>query len=104
MEEKSDISVLVDMPLEQFKEELVKQNTNIGVASNMILLLNAIYEDLKQRKDLVLDLVFNEGRDKEDPEIKKSLEGLYALMTKVELKITHLQEYKKGLIDLDKTP
>ena len=92
------------MPLEQFKEELVKQNTNIGVASNMILLLNAIYEDLKQRKDLVLDLVFNEGRDKEDPEIKKSLEGLYALMTKVELKITHLQEYKKGLIDLDKTP
>lgn len=98
---QSMLGAIIDMPQEQFEEELVKQKTNIGTVNNLILTLTSVYNDFKQRKDAVLELVFNGTRDKEDPEIKKSLEGLYAEMTKLELKITHLKERQKALIDLD---
>lgn len=101
---QSMLGAIIDMPQEQFEEELIKQKTNIGTVNNLILTLESVYGDFRQRKDSVLDLVFKGVKDKDDPEVKKALDGLYAEMTKLELKITHLKNRQKDLIDLDNTP
>lgn len=101
---QSMLGAIIDMPQEQFEEELIKQKTNIGTVNNLILTLESVYGDFRQRKDSVLDLVFKGVKDKDDPEVKKALDGLYAEMTKLELKITHLKKRQKDLIDLNNTP
>ena len=103
-EEKSMIGRIVDMPMEDFKRELVRQKVNIGVMNNLILNLEGSYAELKSRKDSVLDLVFKGMKSKDDPEITKSLEGLYAEMTKIEQKVVYLKQRVKELVDVDKTP
>lgn len=97
---QSMIGAIIDMPLDEFKEELVKQKTNIGTMNNLIMYFNSIYADLKTRKDGIINLVVKEGRSKEDPEIKTALNGLYAEMVKIEEKLLYLNEKVKELIDL----
>lgn len=99
--EKSVLGRIVDMSLEDFEKELVKQKVNIGVINNLIMLLSATYHDLVQRKDGVLDLVFKGVKKKE--EVQPIVEGLYAEMTKLEQKITLLKEKSKKLMDLGNT-
>lgn len=91
---------VVDLPLADFERELKEQKVNIGMINNLILNLESIYFELRTRKDAVLDLVFKGGRDKDDPEIKKALDGLYAEMIKVEQKITYLKQRREELIDV----
>lgn len=98
------IGNIIDLPLEDFEKELVRQKVNIGTINNLILNLEGAYFELRTRKDAVLDLVFKSGKSKDDPEIKKSLDGLYAEMIKVEQKITYLKQRSKELINVDKTP
>lgn len=95
---------IIDLSLEDFEKELKEQKVNIGTMNNLILNLESAYFELRVRKDAVLDLVFKGGKSKDDPEIKKSLDGLYAEMTKVEQKITYLKQRVKELINVDKTP
>ena len=103
-EEKSMIGKIVDLPLKDFEKELIEQKVNIGTINNLILNLEGVYYELRTRKDSVLNLVFKGGKSKDDPEIKKSLDGLYAEMIKVEQKITYLKQRSKELINVDKTP
>ncbi len=98
--EATMIGKIIDLPLEDFKAELVRQRVNIGTMNNLILNLSGAYNELRMRKDGVLDLVFKGGKSKDDPEIKKTLDGLYAEMTKVEQKITYLKERVKELVDV----
>lgn len=93
----STLGQIVDMPFEQFKEEVVKQKINIGVTNNLILMLSSAYYELKNRKEAVLDLVFTNKKTKE--EVKPVLDGLYAEMTKLEQKITYLKERSKDLLN-----
>ena len=95
---------IIDLSLEDFEKELVNQKVNIGTMNNLILNLEGAYFELRTRKDAVLDIVFKGGKSKDDPEIKKALDGLYAEMTKTEQKITYLKQRVKELIDVDKTP
>lgn len=95
--EVSTLGQIVDMPFEQFKEEVVKQKVSIGVINNLILMLSSAYHELKNRKEAVLDLVFTNKKTKE--EVKPALDGLYAEMTKLEQKITYLKERSKDLLD-----
>lgn len=97
----SMLGCIIDLPFEDFKIKLEEQKVNIGVNNNLILLLSATYNDLRQRKEAVLDLVFTGNKSKE--EVKFALEGLYAEMTKLEQKITYLKERSKKLLDLDNT-
>ena len=101
-EQPSMIGRIIDLPLEDFKAELALQKVNIGTMNNLILNLEAMYYELRTRKDGILNLVFNNVKSKEDPEIKKALDGLYAEMTKIEIKVTYLKERVKELIDVDK--
>lgn len=88
---------IIDMPLEEFEKELVEQKVNIGTINNLILNLESIYYELRVRKDKILEIAFS---DKDNPDIKKALEGLYAEMTKTELKITYLKQKSKELLDV----
>lgn len=92
---------VIDLPFEEFKKELEVQKVNIGVNNNLILLLTSIYNDLRSRKEAVLDLVFTGKNTKE--EVKPALEGLYAEMTKLEQKIVYLKERSEKLLDVDNT-
>lgn len=95
------IGAIVDMSLSDFERELKRQKANLGTINNLILHLEAVYADLRSRKDGVLDLVFKQGHSKDEPNIKKALEGLYAEMTKTEQKIVYLKQKREKLINLD---
>ena len=99
--EQSMLGHIIDLPFEDFKKELEVQKVNIGVNNNLILLLTSTYNDLRNRKEAVLDLVFTGKKSKD--EVKPVLEGLYAEMTKLEQKITYLKERSKKLLDVDNT-
>jgi hypothetical protein len=101
---QSMMGKIIDLPLDEFKAELIKQKVNIGTMNNLILNLESIYYDLRKRKDAVLDLVFKGLRNREDPDIQKSLDGIYAEMTKIEQKVVYLKELVGKLVDVDKTP
>ena len=102
--EKSMIGEIIDMPLEDFEDELVKQKVNVGTMNNLILNLESVYYELRMRKDGVIKLVTDGKKLKDDLEITSALNGLYAEMTKVEQKIVYLKERTKELMNVDKTP
>lgn len=103
-EYQSIMGKIIDLPLEEFKAELIKQKVNIGTMNNLILNLESIYYDLRRRKDAVLDLVFKGLKSKEDLDVQKSLDGIYAEMTKIEQKVTYLKETIERLVNVDETP
>ena len=89
------IGYIVDMPFEDFKEELVKQKVSVGVMNNLILLMESIYFDFRNRKEALIKLVFENRLTKEETE--KAINGLYAEMTKLEQKIVYLKDRVKEL-------
>lgn len=101
-QEETMLGKIIDMSLADFEKELIEQKVNIGTINNLILNLESVYYELSSRKEAVLNLVFKYGRDKNDPEIKKSLDGLYAELIKVEQKITYLKQRSLELINVDK--
>lgn len=100
--QKSMIGKIVDLSLEDFEKELIEQKVNIGTINNLILNLEAVYHDMRTRKDIIIQSSF-EGRIDKDT-AQKSVNGLYAEMIKVEQKITYLKQRSKELINVDKTP
>lgn len=96
------IGHIVDLPLEEFEKELVRQKVNIGTINNLILNLEGVYFELRSRKDAILRANF-EGTI-ERAKAQDAINGLYAEMIKVEQKITYLKQRSKELIDVDKTP
>lgn len=101
-QEKSMIGKIVDLSLEDFEKELIEQKVNIGTVNNLILHLEAIYFDLRSRKDAIIKMSFEGTIDK--AEAQKVINGLYAEMIKVEQKITYLKQRSKELVNVDKTP
>ena len=99
--QKSMLGRIVDMSLEDFKEELVKQKVSIGVISNLKLNLVCTYNDLVVRKDAVIKSIADGAQSKDDPLVMSVLNGLYAEMTKIEQKVLYLTERIKELADLD---
>lgn len=96
------IGQIVDLSLEDFEKELVRQKVNIGTINNLILNLEAVYFDMRTRKDAVIKASFEGTIDK--TEAQKAVNGLYAEMIKVEQKITYLKQRSEELINVDKTP
>lgn len=99
-QQPSMIGKIVDLSLEDFEKELVRQRVNIGTINNLILNLEAVYFDLRSRKDAILKASF-EGTI-ERVEAEKVVSGLYAEMIKTEQKITYLKQRSKELVDVDK--
>lgn len=95
------IGRIVDMPLEDFKEELVKQKVSIGVISNLKLNLVCTYNDLMVRKDAILKSIVEGTQSKDDPVVMSAINGLYAEMTKIEQKVLYLNDRIAELANLD---
>jgi hypothetical protein len=91
---------IIDMPMDEFKKQIIEQKLNIGTISNLILYLESTYSVLCKRKDAVIELVTKGERTSDDPEVKKAINGLFAEMLKTEDKVLYLKERKNELIDL----
>lgn len=97
-EPEVNIGEIIDMPLGDFKKELVSQHVNIGTINNLILWFESIYSELSGRRTAIMDLVLKGIRAGNDAEVVKSLEGLYAEMTKIEQKVVYLKEVREKLL------
>lgn len=97
-EEKSMIGKIIDLPMEDFECELVRQKVNVGTMNNLILNLEAIYFDFRQRKDVLMQSVFEGRLTKEETD--EPIKGIYAEMIKLEQKITYLKAKVKELSDV----
>lgn len=97
---QSAVGVLIDMPLEDFKTQVVNQKINVGTLNGLCVYFSSLYAELKGRKDAVMNLVFEKGYSKDDPDIKNTLNGLYAEMVKIEDKVVFMKQRVKELIDL----
>lgn len=93
------IGQIVDLSLEDFEKELIRQKVNIGTINNLILNLEGVYFELRMRKDSILKMNF-EGKLEKD-KAQEVLNGLYAEMIKVEQKITYLKQRSKELVNVD---
>ncbi len=89
-EEQSQVGALIDMPMDTFKNELVNQQVNVGIMSNMVHLLSSVYSDLNLRRNEFVKRATENIISKD--EAKLSLEGVYAEMIKVEEKIVYLKK------------
>lgn len=98
---KSTIGLIVDMSLEEFEAELVRQEANVGVMNNLKLNLGGVYNELVVRKDHIIQRVIS-GELEKTPEIEKTLNGLYAEMIKVEQKAVYLTQRVNELLKLEK--
>ena len=98
--QQSMIGKIVDMSLADFERELIEQKVNIGTINNLILNLEAVYFDLRTRKDGILKMNFESTIEK--AQARDVLNGIYAEMIKVEQKITYLKQRSKELINVDK--
>lgn len=88
---------IIDLPLEQFKEELVKQKVNVGTMNNLIIHLTSVYYDLKKRKDDIISSTVSGRFRREDTD--SVIKGLYVEMARIEEKVTYLKELTKTLIN-----
>lgn len=88
---------IIDLPLEQFKEELIKQRVNVGTMNNLIIHLTSVYYDLKKRKDDIIASTITGKFRKEDTD--SVIKGLYVEMARIEEKVTYLKELTKTLIN-----
>ena len=99
-EEQSMIGKIIDLPLEEFKKEIVEQKVSIGVLSNLKINLFGAFEECRMRKENIISQILEGKLNKEDPTVKKVLDGLYVEMTKIEQKSLYLTERVKELSDV----
>lgn len=99
---QSNIGRLIDLPLEDFKNEVVNQKVPIGVLNNVKINFLGSFTELRLRKDDIIQRISKGELSKDDPVVRKTLNGIYAEMTKIEQKSLYLTERVKELIDVDK--
>ena len=100
-EKTTDLTVtgrIVDMGLEEFESELKRQKVNVGIVNNLILYLSNIYDGLRVSKDRVIAAVQQGNLKSDNPDVEKSLKGLYAEMQKIEDKVIFLRSYRDKLL------
>ena len=94
----SALGKLIDLPLDQFQSEIEQEQVNVGQCHTLILNLEAMYAELRGRKDLLVERSVSVD-DKEKREIEKAVESVYAELFKIEQKVTYLKEREKTLLD-----
>lgn len=86
---ESTLGKTIDLPLEDFKKDIIEQKVPIGVLNNMYLLFNASFNDLVRRKNVLMEKKAS-GEIEED--ITPVVKGIYSEMIKIEQKCTFLVE------------
>ena len=98
-DDKSMIGKIVDLPLEDFEKELVRQKVNIGTINNLILNLSGAYNELVVRKNNLIEMSLKDPDSKD--EVERVIKGIYAEMIKIEQKVTYLKQRSKELVNVD---
>lgn len=101
VQQQSMLGMIIDMSMQEFEDELIKQKVNIGTMNNLILNLESAYNELRIRKDAILDASLRGTVEK--AKAQDTINGIYAEMIKIEEKITYLKKRFKELVDVDKT-
>ena len=94
------VAAIIDMPQEDFEKQVSDENLSIGQISNLTVFLEGVYAQLIHMKDGVMNLVMSGEREKDDPEIVKNLTGIYAELTKIELKVVFLKNRRKEIVSM----
>lgn len=94
-----DIGVLVDMPLDEFKSQVIRSRMSIGSIRGYYAILLSIYDNLSTRKDGIISLVTT-GKKNID-EVREVLSQLYSEMQKIEDKTLFLKTREKTLLEME---
>ena len=100
MPQETMLGRIIDLPMKEFEEELVNQKVNIGTMNNLILNLESAYNELRTRKDAILDAELRGSV--EIVKAETTIRGIYAEMIKIEQKVVFLKNKVKDLVDVDK--
>lgn len=88
----SPIGKLIDSTDEVFREELEKQQVNVGTMKNMSLYLSMTWEDLRVKKDGIIHIIVENKPGTDGGALRDTLQGIYMEMVKIENKVTILNE------------
>lgn len=94
------IGMVIDSSMVDFVDELNKQKVNIGVMKNMVQILEATYNELFRRKNLIMKSIETGYYKKDNPEIVNAFNGIYSEMTKIEEKVVYLKRRINELSDV----
>lgn len=97
-EEKFLGSVLFDMKQEDFEKNVVDNHLNMGQINGLIFWFEMMYHQFRATKDVIIDNVAKGIRDRNDPEVKRVLEELYAGLTNIEKKVVYLRNRYQELV------
>lgn len=100
VESMSMIGRIIDLPVDEFIKQIKEQKLSVGILQNINLNLQCTYSELQVRKDALIKSVCEGNLKKEDPEVKRVLEGCYSEMMKIEDKVLNLKEIIKELSDV----
>lgn len=92
---------LIDQPQEDFERGVENEKLSLGQISTLIAYLESQYARLTAMANDVTSLSTSGKRAKDDPEVVKTLTGIYAELTKIELKVTYLKKRRETLLPLD---
>lgn len=99
-ESTSLIGRIIDLPIEEFRNQVKEQKLSVGILQNIRVHLQCTYSELQVRKDAIIKSVGEGNLKKDDPEVKKVIEGCYSEMLKIEDKVLNLNELIKELSDV----
>lgn len=94
---------VVDLPQDEFEKQVVEHKLNLGQINSLRVFLEMLYQQTCVNKDAVVASVCEGRQSKDDPKVKSTLEGLYAVMTSIELKVVYLNKRHKDLIQQAET-
>lgn len=95
--ETSMMGRIIDLSLEEFKEELTKQRVNVGIANNLRLHLVGEYERCKIMVQDLQTAILAGTLKEDDPNVQKSYVGLHVQMQKIEEKVAYLYEFSNKM-------
>lgn len=90
---------IIDMPQGDFITKIEEQKVPIGVLLNLKISLTGIYNNLNDRRKAIVFKI-NKGELEKNNDTIGLLNGLYAEMTKIEMKVLYIVERVKQLQDV----
>lgn len=96
----SKLGDVIDLPTEEFKQQIIEQKVPIGVLQNLRIMLTSAYNELNQRREALIDRM-NIMNEEDKAKTEEVLKGVYMEMLRIEDKCIFLVERVKELLRLE---